>query len=1519
MTVLSLRRRRAVRVLAALVLGLPIADHAATQPAFERVLYFQPIESTQGLIQNPVNAIFTDRTGYLWFSTGGGLQQYDGYQIRTFRHFSEATGDADDGVHAALAEDPEGRIWCVTAGGNLARLDPRDGRILHVAPVGADGKAAGPVTSLLFDHHRGILAGTRAGILEIDPDSGRVRRVFPVADAHHLGSAVKAMTMSADGTVWAATAAGAARLAPGADAFTLAADAAPHAFDALLAAGDRTVWATAPDGLYRIDANGNATHAWSPEPDGSITAMTADARGRLWLAVDGERLAVFDPASGASTALQAGLPLPGSLPRARITTLAVDRSGLVWIGTAERGAFKVDPAGTPFRYLAMRENGADPVRGNDVRAIRETADGALWIGTAGDGLLRYAPGSGNFVAFRSELARASGLPADAAIEVNALADADNGQLWVATGQGVLRFDPATGKAAALPIDPTGSAGLPDPRVLSLLRTRDGMLWLGTAAGGLVRYDANQGTWRVVHVPRRGGGDANVLVMVENAIGSLWVGTDDGLALVDPASGAVRHFRHDPADSRSLAGNQVRALLLDHAGTLWIGTWAGLCRLDSLSTTTANFVHEIDSANLPNPTIDGILEDRGGRLWLSTNNGVVLYNRSDGQLRTFVASDGLQGMEFNLGAVERLDGGRFAFGGPNGLNLFEPDGIVASRFVAPTVITAVQVGAEPPMPVTMPGSLQMNVSDRLVRLAFAALDFADPSSNRFQYRLRGFDDRWVDSGTHHEATYTNLGSGTYTFEVRAANHDGYWSPEPTRLQLEVEPPWWDSLPARVLYALLMLAALGFWWRTWHAHRREEIRFREDLRVREDRLRMALWGSEDVFWDWNVPQDSHVLIRAQTTPDAQQKEPAPTRRWLRESVHPDDQPVLERRVDEHLMGTSPGIECECRVRNRDGEWTWVLIRGRIVSRSEDGQPVRVCGTARNVGASRAAEVDRRIAHEIVRSMNEALSVTDLEFRFLSINPAFTRMTGWRHDEVLGQSTALLNSPSHAPELYLAMRDAALRNGHWHGEMWLRRKDGSERLCWIELSEVRDASGTRTHFVSVLTDITERKQAEQELRYLANYDTLTGLPNRTLLADRLSQAIARAHRSHRKTAVLFLDLDRFKHVNDSMGHAVGDRMLKAAGNRLRQTVREGDTVARLGGDEFTVILEDITSSGEAEHVAQKIIAAFEQPLEIDDAPAVVISPSIGISYFPDHSDQPADLLKFADVAMYQAKERGRKTYMIYAEAMDAQARMRATMVSALGTALEKNEFSLVYQPKLSLLDNRVTGVEALLRWNGQDLGSISPADFIPVAEETGLIVQLGEWVVGEACATLVRWREAGVDDIVMSINVSVLQLLRGELTQTLSDIFAEYDVAPSQIELEITESMVMANAERSISTLRQLKAIGVKVSIDDFGTGYSSLSYLRRLPIDALKIDKTFVGDITTDPDDEAITATVITMAHSLGLNVIAEGVETAEQVEYLREKDCDEIQGYWLAAPMPAEQCLVFLRERALRRRLAIGAV
>jgi diguanylate cyclase (GGDEF)-like protein len=486
-----------------------------------------------------------------------------------------------------------------------------------------------------------------------------------------------------------------------------------------------------------------------------------------------------------------------------------------------------------------------------------------------------------------------------------------------------------------------------------------------------------------------------------------------------------------------------------------------------------------------------------------------------------------------------------------------------------------------------------------------------------------------------------------------------------------------------------------------------------------------------------------------------------------------------------------------------------------------------------------------------------------------------------------------------------------------MWQRRKDGEEFLCAIESAEVIEPGGKRGYFVAVLNDITEKKRAEQELRYLANFDTLTGLPNRALLSERLARAIVRARRQDTLVAVLFLDLDRFKEINDSLGHTAGDRILKAVAARLQSIASPSDTVSRLGGDEFTLVLEDLPSAEAAFEVARKLLASFAKPLVIDDRSEISITPSVGISLYPSHGLAPTELLKHADSAMYQAKANGRNTYLVYTEAMETESRRRANLTAALRRALDRNEFQLLYQPRLSLTSGRLTGVEALLRWHSEELGEVSPTAFIPIAEETGMILRIGEWVMREACRTLATWQVNGLADISVAINVSVLQLLRGNVPKLLAEVLETSGAPANRVELELTESMVMANAAETRSMLNQLRQLGVSLAIDDFGTGYSSLVYLKQLPIDMLKIDKEFIDDLTRDPDDEAITTTIITMAHSLGLNVIAEGVESQAQLDFLREHGCDEIQGYWLSPPLDDEHCQAFIHSWQHTRRVLPG--
>ncbi|MDQ3039272.1 MAG: EAL domain-containing protein, partial [Pseudomonadota bacterium] len=628
-----------------------------------------------------------------------------------------------------------------------------------------------------------------------------------------------------------------------------------------------------------------------------------------------------------------------------------------------------------------------------------------------------------------------------------------------------------------------------------------------------------------------------------------------------------------------------------------------------------------------------------------------------------------------------------------------------------------------------------------------------------------------------------------------------------------------------------------------------------------------------------------------------------------IHPDDLQLVMGRLKLYLSGEATMFLSEHRVKDEQGEWQWMRARGRAIARNEAGRIIRIAGTARNVTIGRERERERRIAAEVMHDIAEAVVVVDDAFCFVTVNPAFTRISGYEADEVTGKDGGLLNSEQHDATFYAESRLAISQDGHWSGEMWQKRKDGNEYLSAMQVHAIQEPVTQRRMFVIVASDITERRRIEQELRYLANYDTLTNLPNRTLLAERLSRAIVRARRQGTCVALLFLDLDRFKDINDTLGHATGDRILRIAAQRLEQVASAGHTVARIGGDEFTVLLEDLAHADEADAYAQRVIDAFDEPLVLDDRQEVVVTPSIGISLYPQHAQVPTDLLKHADTAMYQAKAAGRNTFMRYTEAMDSHTRRRAGLLTALRRVEERGELRLLYQPQLSLADGSIRRVEALLRWDSVEHGEVLPAQFIPLAEESGMIVAIGEWVLREACNTLADWHRAGLVDMSMAVNVSSVQLTRSDLPHTVQRILRETGVDPSHLELELTESVLMTNPQLAEERLQTFRKIGVSIAVDDFGTGYSSLAYLRRLPITTLKIDKAFIDDLggPNDSEDAAITTTIIAMARSLGLDVVAEGVETAEQLAFLRLHGCDVVQGFWVAPPLQSHACLQFVRE------------
>jgi diguanylate cyclase (GGDEF)-like protein/PAS domain S-box-containing protein len=681
--------------------------------------------------------------------------------------------------------------------------------------------------------------------------------------------------------------------------------------------------------------------------------------------------------------------------------------------------------------------------------------------------------------------------------------------------------------------------------------------------------------------------------------------------------------------------------------------------------------------------------------------------------------------------------------------------------------------------------------------------------------------------------------------------------------------------------------------------------EDVTERErneKRFQMIARATSDAVWDWDFEADTtwrsdNVYALFGYGPG---EFGANLRAW-EELLHPVDHPRVMASVNAAIASGDNEWECEYRLRRKDGSYADVRDRGFIL-RDDHGRALRAVGGMLDVTQHKRDEASLRLLRQAIEATDNAIAICDAradDFPIVYVNPAFEAVTGYARDEVLGRNLRFLQGPQTRAVDVGAIR-AALREGR-ETQLLLRnhRKDGTPFWNQLHLAPVRDGAGELSHYVGVLADVSERQRYEEQLAWRATHDELTGLPNRQLVHDRLQQAIVEAERCQREVAVVFVDLDDFKLINDSLGHGAGDTALKVIAQRLQDIVRGSDVVGRFGGDEFVIVLTAQSDEDGMRRVIERVSEALSQPIELAGV-RHVLTPSLGHCRYPHAGGDAETLLKRADLAMYHAKRQGRNRAIAYREEFDGAVSQRLQLVARLREALRNAEFELAFQP---LFDpaGRLLALEALARWRHPERGLLLPAEFIAVCEESGLIVDLGRFVLREAARHHALLAATGLGDVRISVNVSAAQFGH-ELFRDVADVVAEFALPAGALELEITESVIMDNPERAIEMMQRIAALGVCISVDDFGTGYSSLAYLKRLPIDRLKIDRSFVQDLGHDPEDAAICASIIGLGHLLDLRIVAEGVETDEQLQWLRERGCDELQGFLLGRPQPFEVLL-----------------
>lgn len=626
-----------------------------------------------------------------------------------------------------------------------------------------------------------------------------------------------------------------------------------------------------------------------------------------------------------------------------------------------------------------------------------------------------------------------------------------------------------------------------------------------------------------------------------------------------------------------------------------------------------------------------------------------------------------------------------------------------------------------------------------------------------------------------------------------------------------------------------------------------------------------------------------------------------------IHPEDFPAVRRAITDHLMGRTERYEAEYRVRHKYGFWVWVQDLGKVIERDPKTRRARrMVGTRRNINAEKLAAEKLKLSATVFQQAAEGIFILDNKLHYMDMNPRFEQITGYERSDLIGAH--VFNHPNVPPRVkqqYLKMLKSLVTHGEYEGEIIDQHKDGDELPIWIHVNGISDDKNRITHYIGIISDLTQRKRDEQRLSYLANYDALTDLPNRNLFKSRLHQLILTVSSSLESFALLRINIDRFRFLNDSLGADGGDALLQKVARRLTLTDNQSSLIARLGGDDFALIIENVKTLKELDHYCERLMQAFAEPFEISDQ-EIIATLSIGIAMFPDHGRQVDTLSNHAEKALQDAKRVGGHTVRYFNSDTSMQSVERINLENALRKALSNDELTVYYQPKISVKTQRVEGFEALVRWIHPKNGLISPVQFIPLAEETGLISVLGEIVLDKSCAQIKKWQEEGFRDISVSVNVVAQQLQRGNFLNTVDRILAQHQLDPQWLELEITESSLMDDPEKINALLSEIKSRHVTIALDDFGTGYSSLSYLGQYPIDVLKVDRSFVMEVGNNPSHEAIVRAILAMGHSLGMKVVAEGVETREHAKFLQDEGCDLLQGFLISKPLPADQATDFLK-------------
>ena len=1248
-------------------------------------VFFNHINAEQGLPHPAVNDIVQDPMGFIWIATQDGLTRYDGKHFKTYNH--------SPGVESSLANnwiwdlliDKEGRLWAASSGGFHLYLPEIDGFKNFNSDKGINGIDGASYVSITEAPNGNILFASQfSGYTEFDIQTATFSTYLnEKPDTEINNNPISNLIYDKSGNLWVASPQNGLRVkfidSVSFQSLNLKTrpDIPSNKLRTLFVDDDNLVWVGSEDaGVFVLNQALEIVQHFQFDPNDNksfcanyVSHIMKDNKGNLWFATENGICKLNRDGKTFTRTLQQ-TSRNSSLISNRTSALMQDSGGVIWVGT-QSGISRWNASLNYFPHIS--KNGQyRGLSSNSIMAFAKDTSGDLYIGTWNGGVNVLSNQTHNITNILADPQRTDTLQEDNIMSL-LVDDADN--LWVGTLRSGLHFKEKNSTTFKVySHDENNPDSISENAISKILQLSNGQLAVGTYGGGLNLFDKNTDLFEQINLPSSVKGfplSIYIVDLTEDEKGNIWIATrDGGLIKYNFTSKQITQFLSNPNKANQLLSDDIFGVL-NTKDYIWVATKdAGIARLNKakLDKNIIVFEHIGTQHGLASNFTYGMLEDENGFIWVSHAKGLSRIDSKTFAVINFNTTHGLQGTDFNSSAFYKDNTGRMYFGGSNGFNTFKPENVPINNHKPDLRLTKYsQSNVVRPIHQELreDGVLALNYNKTIVDFEFAALDFTKPENNKYQYKMEGLGDTWINLGTNNKISFSYLDDGDYTLRVKGSNNDNVWSDELV-IPIEVLPPLWRTWYSYLTYILVLVTSV------------------------------------------------YLLVQ-------QQKE----------------------------------------------------------------------------------KVRRQLAHE------------------------------------------------------------------------------------------------------------------QRLHRLAYYDSLTGLPNRQSFYESLEKFLSLAKRGHYQAAVMFIDLDRFKRINDTLGHEYGDLVLQEIAERLNGCIRTSDMVARtsdvakpdseiarLGGDEFTLFLSQVEGSEEIAIITQRIIDSISKPIKIENY-EVMVTPSIGIAIYPDDGNSVNELMKHADIAMYKAKEIGRRTYSFYAHSLNDKGLEHLKLEEYLRTGIENQEFELHFQPQVDLVNNCVNKAEALVRWRHPELGVVSPIEFIPLAEESGLIIELGEWILRESCFQAKRWLDDGMPCRI-SVNVSSVQFKQSALIEKVKLALSDSGLPPELLELELTESAIMSDVEDNIIRLQNLKDMGVTIAVDDFGTGYSSLSYLKKFPINTLKIDRSFIIDIADNENDEAIVKAIMVLAESMSLNVVAEGIETLEQLKILHAFNCGLIQGYYFSKPLINDDFVEFVK-------------